>query len=230
VAHPRTGELTEIQVTREAVSGILFAALYSDLESAMIPLAVEKAVQGDFSVIAAAAEGRSAMVDLISSGMQLAVLCNEDLSRIPDTAATSADAGADTDTDTDTPPPVFSASEFVHNFKRHCKHFPKANLPDSYFDPVVSDVPVLVLSGELDPVTPPRWGAETAEHLARALHLVVPGVGHGTTATSCVSGIVHDFIDRGSTAELDTRCVARLKRAALFLSNTGPIQAEKKDD
>lgn len=58
--------------------------------------------------------------------------------------------------------------------------------------PVASDIPTLLLSGELDPDTPPRWAAVAAETL-RGSHSVVvpmagPGVGMETPCGRTLSG------------------------------------------
>jgi pimeloyl-ACP methyl ester carboxylesterase len=63
-------------------------------------------------------------------------------------------------------------------------------------DPVVSDIPTLILSGAYDPITPPRWGTSVAGNLARATQVVVPGVGHGVLGSStCVDRIANGFLD-----------------------------------
>ena len=63
-------------------------------------------------------------------------------------------------------------------------------------EPVVSDVPVLVVSGELDPITPPRWARAAAEHLNNSLFYVFPGFSHGVTRKSaCALELMLRFFD-----------------------------------
>ena len=90
-----------------------------------------------------------------------------------------------------------------------------------YHEPVSTDHPTLVLSGDLDPVTPPRWGESVAEHLPNARHIVVPGVGHGATPNGCVPKLIAQFIDAASAAQLDAECVQSLDRPLFFTSYTG---------
>jgi pimeloyl-ACP methyl ester carboxylesterase len=74
-------------------------------------------------------------------------------------------------------------------------------------EPVVSDVPVLIVSGELDPITPPRWARGAAEHLSNSYFYVFPGFGHGVTRNSeCALDIMLQFFDT-PTQELDTSCI-----------------------
>ena len=82
--------------------------------------------------------------------------------------------------------------------------WPRGRVPENYGEPVRADVPVLLLSGTHDPVTPPRWGAEAARHLPRALHVVVPGAhGVGGSGVDRVVSLVNlmQMIDREMNPE-----------------------------
>lgn len=52
------------------------------------------------------------------------------------------------------------------------------DLGDAFRAPVRSDVPVLVLAGELDPRTPVENGREIVKHLSNGKLVVLPGAGH----------------------------------------------------
>ena len=84
-------------------------------------------------------------------------------------------------------------------------------------------MPALILSGEFDPVTPPRWGEQAAEGLVNSGHVVVPGTGHGATVVGCVPKLIEEFIEKGTADELDTACVEKHQRPPFFLSETGPV-------
>jgi hypothetical protein len=83
-------------------------------------------------------------------------------------------------------------------------------------------VPTLVLSGELDPITPPVWGEAITKHLANAKHIVIPGTGHTAGGTGCGMRIIRNFIDKGTTEGLDTSCIANVKRPPFFVTPAGP--------
>ena len=73
---------------------------------------------------------------------------------------------------------------------------------------VVSDVPALIVSGELDPITPTRWARAAAEHLSNSFFYVFPGFGHGVTRKSeCALGLLLEFFD-DPTREPDASCIA----------------------
>ena len=65
--------------------------------------------------------------------------------------------------------------------------------------PVTSDVPTLLLSGQFDPTTPPRWAELAAETLSRSYSFVVPMGGHGVgMETPCGRRLVEAFLDTPS--------------------------------
>src|SRR6185503_3861474 len=109
-----------------------------------------------------------------------------------------------------------------------CQFWPKGVVDAGYYEPVESGVPALVLSGEIDPVTPPTWGLEVVKHLRNGRHLVMPGTGHGVAATACGNRIVTDFIDGADAQALDTACVSSVQRPGFFLTPAGPEPAPLK--
>ena len=146
----------------------------------------------------------------MSLGMQLSVVCNEDVPNV--TSEDYAREGAHT---------VFSGYLLSGQLKA-CAMWPRAPVSAAYYEPVMSDVPALVLSGELDPVTPPGWGESVAKHLRNGQHITMPATGHGVIGTPCGSRLIRDFIDRGSVEGLDISCVKDSKRPPFFLTPAGP--------
>ena len=86
-------------------------------------------------------------------------------------------------------------------------------------------MPALVLSGELDPVTPPTWGLEVVKHLPNGRHVVMPGTGHGVAATACGNRLVTEFIEKADAHDLDAGCVRGVQRPGFFLTPAGPEPA-----
>jgi pimeloyl-ACP methyl ester carboxylesterase len=63
------------------------------------------------------------------------------------------------------------------------------------FLPVQSHVPVLLLSGELDPATPPYFADSIKKYFANAVSIILPFSGHSVTVQNCGAGIMDSFID-----------------------------------
>jgi pimeloyl-ACP methyl ester carboxylesterase len=89
-------------------------------------------------------------------------------------------------------------------------------VPDAFYDIGRVDVPVLVLSGGLDPATPPRHGATVAERLGRARHVVATNLGHGISGQSCAPRLITRFIRDGDFRDLDFACLEQLPAARFF--------------
>ena len=88
--------------------------------------------------------------------------------------------------------------------------WPRAKIPDDFRDPVSSNVPVLIFSGNMDPVTPPQRGEEVANYLPNSRHVIIPEGAHGPfglTNLGCVDRIIIDFMDEGDVKDLDLSCI-----------------------
>lgn len=191
VVDPLTGMSMPVTLSRNAFCETLRFIMYTDSRS--VPQLVHRAFEGDYQPIAQRGVAQSMWVGrTLSIGMLLCVTCSEDVGRID--PETIPELTADT----------FMGDRRVREQIAACALWPKSDLPDGYGDPVVSDVPVLLLSGTLDPVTSPAWGEAAARHLSNSLHLVVPG-SHGVSGR-CLQRIQQAFLERGGIAGLDTSC------------------------
>jgi pimeloyl-ACP methyl ester carboxylesterase len=95
------------------------------------------------------------------------------------------------------------ALNLVVQQKRACADWRRASVPPDAHAPVRSTVPVLLISGERDPVTPPEFGARVARSLPNSLHLILPHGGHGVVGNGpCIDDIVRDFLDRAGEASV----------------------------
>jgi pimeloyl-ACP methyl ester carboxylesterase len=210
LTHPRTGIAEEVTVEARVVANILFGALYNPLTASLLPTLVTRAEQNDFQSLFALALANDAGDENMSLGMQLSVICSEDAARV--TAEDLAREGAST---------IFGGY-LLRGQVLACEMWPRGRVDASYYEPVSSDVPTLILSGDVDPVTPPGWGDAVAGHLKNARHIVVPATGHGVVATACGQRLVQQFIERADASDLDTACVKQARRPPFFLTPAGP--------
>jgi pimeloyl-ACP methyl ester carboxylesterase len=133
--------------------------------------------------------------------MFLSVTCAEDVARIRDGEIPQATRG------------TFAGDVMVTSLKSACSNWPKGVLPADYHKPVRANVPVLVLSGALDPMTPARYGAEVAKSLPNSRHIVMEGIAHNPFP-DCAVNMMTRLIAEASLANLDTSCLATIKRPA----------------
>jgi pimeloyl-ACP methyl ester carboxylesterase len=133
-------------------------------------------------------------------GMRRSVLCAEDMAEV--SAADVRAASARTIVGPDANIGLLAS----------CGEWPVGTVPAGYHSPVTTDVPTLVISGEEDPVLPPRRAASALTHMTRATHVVLPGVAHGPDFPGCVETLAAQFLESGSGANLDASCVAGMTR------------------
>ena len=208
VHHPRSGEPVTITVHGDVVAGMLRGLLYSAEMSSLVPHLVCEGLDGNFDPLVGTGVAFSQSTNL-AFGMMLSVLCAEDVSRISDQELERENGG------------TFLGDTTSQVFLDACRVWPHAD-SGAAPDPVSSDAPVLLLSGELDPVTPPSWGDVAAETLPNSRHVVVPGLGHGVSSIGCVPDLIRQFIDTADPSGLEPDCVERHARPPFFLDFAGP--------
>jgi pimeloyl-ACP methyl ester carboxylesterase len=211
VADPVSGRFTEVEIGRDVFAGGLRSVLYQQDFASLVPLIVDRAAQSDFGpFVAAASAFDQGVARTMSLGMLFSVICAED---IPFIAPGEIDEQARG---------TFLGPRPAREFARICSFWPRGALPAGFREPVRSDKPVLLLSGELDPVTPPQWAEEARKTLPNSVHLIVAGVGHNVTAEGCVPQLIDRFLTRAQTAGLDASCLEPLRRPPFFVTFAGP--------
>ena len=206
-ASPLSGQLERFTLTREALLQLVRGPLYAPWVAAALPAALHDAAQGRMQALlglGALIEGRRG--NTLTMGMHFSVICAEDAPRM---AASAERAGAD------------FGDGFAASYARICSAWPRGEVPAAFYTVPASAAPMLLLSGGLDPATPPRHGERVAAALgANALHVVVPNAGHGVMSIGCARDLLFRFIDANTNAEalqLDAECVKRIPRPGAFL-------------
>ena len=208
--HPRTGAEGDVDVRRMMVSGVIFNTLYSPTMAAMLPLLVEQAEKGYYGGFLSMSAAFDPTAEGMAMGMHFSVVCSEDYPRIQADAIQRESAAT-----------VFG-SDVADGRMKICSFWPKGKVDPSYYENTPSDLPILILSGDLDPVTPPVWGQQIADKWKNSRHVIVPGNGHGTIGTGCVVKVAAEFLKTADPAKLDASCVNKVKRPPFFLGPSGP--------
>lgn len=89
---------------------------------------------------------------------------------------------------------------------------------------MTTDVPVLLLSGEADPITPPRYAELAAVDLDNARLLVGRKQGHGQAPRGCMPDVIAEFVETADLQALETECLERLFAMPFFLDFSGPSE------
>ncbi len=194
---PLTGKRVTVAVTGERMLLGFQQAMYRADLIPLLPAAISAAGHGDLSQLSAAAGGLTALPAL-AWGMYYSVECGEEAAFF-DTDAAVADALRGV-----RPEIAAMGLAYMTDLTREvCRFWGSPPLPAAEHQPLASDVPVLVLVGELDPITPPAYGELAARTLSRSYFFELRGIGHGvlaaqspeTTRPRCAMQLLSSFVD-----------------------------------
>jgi pimeloyl-ACP methyl ester carboxylesterase len=209
---PSSGRPLQIEFNRAMLNASLRFLSYSATQASLLPALIHQATQGALAPLAAQTIMTSRQVgDQLASGMQLSVICSED---VPFFTAAGLDRAAISRT--------YQGADQLDALLEICTLWPRGPVDADLHRPLRSDVPTLLLSGEADPVTPPADAERAARGLARHRHLILSGEGHGQLATGCVPKLMAEFLDAAAPEKLDAACLERHRPAPFFVSMTGP--------
>ncbi len=200
VTHPFTGAEESFTLTRDTLVGLVRLPLYLPAMAAALPAAIAAAAQGRFTPLAGLSAGTSGRPELaLAQGMHFSVVCAEDAPRMA--------AGAPDEA-------------FARLYRRTCADWPRGTVPAGFYRVPPAPVPVLLLSGGADPVTPPRHAERVAQALGtNARHVVVKEAGHGVMGLGCMRDVLYRFVDAESEAQallVDAACAQRVPRPPAF--------------
>jgi pimeloyl-ACP methyl ester carboxylesterase len=199
---PGKASPTTVEIQRGVFGEKIRTWMYDRDQAARIPLIVHHAAEGDFAPFLQQAIAPS-IPDFIADGMYLSVTCAEDVPFIDPEEATKLTA--------DNP----FGNYRVFQQTRACGMWPRGEIPADFLEPVRSTAPVLIFSGNMDPVTPPRYAEEVAGFLPNSWHVIIPEAGHGPFGLSdpgCVDRIAINFMDQGDSKNIDASCVEKMAR------------------
>jgi pimeloyl-ACP methyl ester carboxylesterase len=210
VTDPITGERIDFEFSRETFATIIRFYSYSPETVALLPLLISTA-EGDYSRLASQYLILTAnLTASINNGMGYSVQCAEDVPFFTAEEALQASEG------------TYLGDMISGGLLEICETWPRGTIPADFKDPVRSDVPVLLLSGEYDPVTPPAYAGLAAETLPNSLHLIAPGQGHNVILRGCIPDIAENFIATGTVNGLETDCVGDIEPFPFFVNFSGP--------
>ena len=209
---PTSGTPRTIEFGSLHLALVLRLAIYNSEQAALLPLALHLAQSGNFGPLA----GQFLMTlrafdEIASYGMHNSVVCTED---VPFFDTVKIDR-----TKLDT---TFLGAVQVDALQSVCAGWPRGPLDADLHAPLRSDVPVLLLSGGNDPVTPPANGEKAEAGLTNSLHLVLPDLGHGQIGAPCMDRVMADFISLGTVKGLDISCTRLAKPMPFFTTLSGP--------
>ncbi|WP_298149787.1 alpha/beta fold hydrolase [Metallibacterium sp.] len=194
-------------LTPDRLIGLVRLYAYSPLTAALLPLTLHAADQGHYGPLLAQSRFISeSLQHSLNDGLQLSVVCSEDapwLKATPREAATLLGDG------------------YIRQLQAQCAIWPRGAVPADFHQPLRGAMPTLILEGQFDPVTPPRYGDAVLKGLGDARLLIAPGQGHNVIGAGCMPRLVKRFIENPQPAKLDAQCLEALKPTPPFLDYNG---------
>ena len=203
--------------SREVFFEKLRSLMYTPQGARMVPFILDRAAAKDLEPFyeATRPRGRS----LYADGMFLSVICSEGMS-LMDLSTAKAEAAA-----------TIFGDYRLRRQAEACSVWPSRRPEESHLVPVRSDVPVFLISGEWDPVTPPILADSVARTLTNAKHIIIPGSGHIFDGMSgieeCLDPLILNFFETAKFDDMDDRCVSQMRAPSFVTDFSTPTPSEQ---
>ncbi|GAB2903174.1 alpha/beta fold hydrolase [Microbulbifer echini] len=204
---PNTGKPMAHPMSRWVLQNAIRTALYSPEAAAQIPFAIQQAGLGNYyplsGILGLFPDGTSGM----SLGLTLSIACAEELSRLSEEEIAADIRG------------TFVGDAFFGIFESGCEVWP---VPDrAYEQPELRKHPVLLISGEADPITPPAYAEKQLGYLVNKQHLVVSSGGHINSMRGCIPRLIKEFLE-SPEKKLEQTCITDINRPPFTAGIYGP--------
>jgi pimeloyl-ACP methyl ester carboxylesterase len=206
---PRTAEMRQVRMTSNRFLGTVHNILYSQADSRRLPFLIHSAYQNRWQpFIARSNVARDFAADAgPAMPLHLAVVCAEDYPRL--TPALLAEDTRDS----------FLGKPQIERIGALCETMHVPAVP--WTTPGKIEAPVLLMSGALDPVTPPRRAEAAKQYMTHAQHLIVSNGGHIVSQLGCGPRLLREFLDQPDKP-VAAECLKEIPAPTFQLNSAGP--------
>jgi len=198
------GKPQTVTLSRGAFVSGLRPMLYQPAIVSRLPYILHRAFENDFKLYTTAENAmRRAVNQSIARGLAFSVDCSDAVPFITEGDIARETAG------------TYLGDFDVRTHEKICDAWPHAKVSRDFLDPVRSDAPMLLISGEEDPATPPWLAQHAAEKLTHASVVAIPKGTH-LTGAECIDHMIEQFVAQGSMSGIDTGCVNEVRNPAFF--------------
>jgi pimeloyl-ACP methyl ester carboxylesterase len=208
ILHPRLGTPTKLVIDDTKFTGNLRFQLYGMEGRSMVPLVIHQAFLGNYQPLIGLM-ARTEDEQLVYTGLLFNIVCNEDIPRVSE-----ADKAADANNN-------FDGKDSHSAWDIVCPFFPEYRPSEGFYQSVTANIPTLILSGNLDPVTPPSNGEYSADTLPNSHHIIVGNASHTVAMSTCASDIINEFLTSKTPKALDESCLKDIPQETFMTSVNG---------
>jgi len=212
VPNPVTGVLESFDFSSQQMAVAIRLLLYDARSIALIPLSITEAANGNYAPLAAQFMlTASSLDDALNIGMHNAVMCTEDIPFIDFGTVDQAAIDAS-----------YLGPLQLEAIRTMCSIWPPGVMDDDLLTPLATDIPVLLLSGDADPITPPRYAELAAVDLENAWLLTGTNQGHGLGIVGCMPRVIAGFVEAMALEDGAADCLGDAFAMPFFTGFTGP--------
>lgn len=188
--HPVTGIMAKTVTSRAVIAQIVFSNLYQPQSRAFIPWALTQAIEkNQWAPLAALAvdTGEYLGIKSIYEGAHYSVVCSGEYRRNP--------VQEDFDPEPSQQDPFFNQHGKIM-LKTICDQWPVSLIPEVLpkANSATNQIPILMISGTLDPITPPSMAQAIENEFSNNRHIIIKTGGHMNSSRPCVQEAIADFI------------------------------------
>lgn len=188
ISNPTTGNPETFRLSGKDLITVFTSASTGNITD--VPFEINKLLNGDLSLVK---EKLSYLFEAPTGGgagigMRLSVWCSEEFP-FADQAIIEKEKSIH--------PEVKGLSPAVFD-STICNIWGVSSLPIRENKPIKSDIPVLLISGEYDNETPPKWATQMSENLSNSYHLIFKGWKHTPTTNwgnQCAMEAANEFFN-----------------------------------
>jgi pimeloyl-ACP methyl ester carboxylesterase len=188
-----SGHADPVPLDRGRVAEWFRAKLYRPRGAATLPWIIHRGFAGDWAPIVddILSDAREAGKE-ISFGLFFSITCSEDMPFVREQDVAPKTRG------------TFLGDYRVRQQQGACEQWPRGTLPKDYRTPIRSDVPTLIVTGDMDSATPLSFTNRVAQGFSRHVAVVIHGQGH-TEWNDCVAKMYQELVRNASVAALESQ-------------------------
>lgn len=210
INHPRLGTKTPFVLSKRKFINVLFKQLYNMETRTMVPLVIHEAFKQNYQPLIGLISTSDGNMNMYV-GLTFNIVCNEDMPKItPEMFVKDSENS-------------FDGNNSHIAWKTACPLWPKYTVDNDFYQSVVADIPTLILSGNLDPVTPPSNGDKSAATLPNSHHIISNSSAHIVASTTCGVAMVNDFLNNLDPKKVDQSCLLDIPKQSFMTGLNGSI-------
>ncbi|WP_421117880.1 alpha/beta hydrolase [Aquihabitans daechungensis] len=206
VEDPATGELRHVEITGADMYAGMFRAMYDETLIPVLPTALTAIAEGDYGIVEQLVQESVPFVTDQIEGMTASVDCAD---RLPLLDPASLDPFVEEH-------PELGSLVYLAAAESGCEEWGVPAVGGDFntlLEEGDTDVPIILMAGRFDPVTPSKGSQRVADALGKDL-LLFPNAGHGAVSSSdCSREIWFEFLDDPSQ-DPDVSCMDDLEPPA----------------